>query len=177
MSLIPPPGAQDHHVGNLDAPIVLVQYGDFECPYSGAAYWAIQEVRENLGEQLCYIFRQFPLHDIHPHAMPAAEAAEAAAAQNRFWPMYELLFENQENLSASAMVGYARQAGLDEERFVQELRGRTHHERVLQSIAGGKKNGVKGTPTFFINGTFHGNREGLWDAEALMEAIQNSDPA
>jgi protein-disulfide isomerase len=106
--------------------------------------------------------------------MPAAEAAEAAAAQNRFWPMYELLFENQENLSASSMVDYARQAGLDEERFVQELRGRTHHERVLQSIEGGKKNGVKGTPTFFINGTFHGNREGLWDAEALMEAIQQS---
>jgi protein-disulfide isomerase len=174
MSLTPPPSAQDHHVGSLDAPIVLVQYGDFECPYSGAAYWAVQEVRESLGEQLCYIFRQFPLQDIHPHAMSAAEAAEAAAAQNRFWPFYELLFENQDDLSASSMVGYARQAGLDEERFVQELRGRIHHEHVLRSIAGGKKNGVKGTPTFFINGTFHGNREGLWDAEALMDVIVNS---
>jgi protein-disulfide isomerase len=174
MSLTPSPNPQDHHVGNLDAPVILVQYGDFECPYSGSAYWAVQEMRENLGEQLCYIFRQFPLHDIHPHAMHAAEAVEAAAAQNRFWPMYELLFENQENLSADSLMSYANTAGLDEERFVQELRAHTYHERVLQSIAGGRKSGVHGTPTFFINGTFHGNREGLWDAEALMEAIQSS---
>src|SRR4028118_1056687 len=104
----------------MDAPIVLVQYGDFECPYSGAAYWAVKEVQETLGEQLCYVFRQFPLHDIHPHAMHAAEAAEAAAAENRFWPMYELLFENQEELGVDKIINYATQAGLDEERLVQE---------------------------------------------------------
>jgi protein-disulfide isomerase len=106
--------------------------------------------------------------------MHAAEAAEAAAMQNRFWPMYELLFENQEELGAEEIVSYANQAGLDEARLVEELKTRAHHERVLKSIAGGRQSGVKGTPTFFINGVFHGNREGLWDAEALLEAIENT---
>jgi protein-disulfide isomerase len=174
VTLIPPVSEHEHLRGNLDAPIILVHYGDFECPYSGAAYWAVKEVVEHLGEQLCYVFRPFPLHDIHPHAMHAAEAAEAAAAQNRFWPMYELLFENQEELGAEEIVSYANQAGLDEARFAEELKARVHHESVLRSIAGGRKNGVKGTPTFFINGVFHGNREGLWDAEALLEAIENT---
>ncbi len=177
MSSLPPVNPLDHVQGNLEAPIVLVHYGDFECPYSGAAFAAVQEVQSQLGEQLCYVFRQFPLHDIHPHALTAAEAAEAAAAQDSFWPMYELLFLNQEALSGSALVRYAREASLDEAQFVEELRAHTHRENVMKSVASARQIGVRGTPTFFINGIFHGNREGLWDVEALLEAIEEARAA
>jgi protein-disulfide isomerase len=166
--------SNDHVQGSLEAPIVLVQYGDFECPYSGAAYPAVQEVQAQQGDQLCYVFRQFPLYDIHPHSLHAAEAAEAAAAQDRFWPMYELLFQNQHALQNRDLLRYAEEAGLDIDQFKADMSGHTHLERVKQSIENGQHSKVHGTPTFFINGEFHGNREGLWDADALLEAIENT---
>jgi protein-disulfide isomerase len=174
MSQLPPVDPQDHHQGNLHAPLILIQYGDFECPYSGAAYGAVKQVQEMLGDQLCYVFRPFPLHDIHPHALHAAQAAEVAATQNRFWTMYDLLFQNQDALSERHLINYARQSGLDEANFLDEMKLPRHRERVEQSINSGRQSGVKGTPTFFINGIFHGNREGLWDADALLEAIEQS---
>jgi protein-disulfide isomerase len=173
MQLSSPVNEHDYVQGSADAPITLVQYGDFECPYSGAAYGAVKDVQQELGERLCYVFRQFPLHDIHPHAMRAAEAAEAAAAQGKFWPMYNLLFENQEELGDAALLEYARRAGLDEERFSHDVQTRAHHEQILRSIAGGKKSGAHGTPTFFINGRFFDNSAGLWDVDALLSAIKD----
>jgi protein-disulfide isomerase len=174
MTLTLPVGEQDHSQGRTDAPIVLIQYGDFECPYSGAAYPAIKEAQEQLGERLLYVFRQFPLHDIHRHAMQASEAAEIAAAQGQFWPMHDLLFENQEALGMSDLERYAEQIGLDVERFRDDMQTHAHRERILQSIESGKQSGARGTPTFFINGVFHDNREGLWDAKALLAAIEET---
>lgn len=168
----PPTTAGDHSQGSSDAPIVLVHYGDFECPFSGAAYPAVKQVQAQLGERLLYIFRPFPLYDIHPHALRAAEAAEAAGAQGLFWPMYDLLFQNQHRLDDAHLTRYAEQAGVEINRFVEEMRARTHVPLIQRSIEDARGNGAHGTPTFFINGRYFDNRAGLWNVDVLLEAIE-----
>lgn len=174
MALKPEVSAKDYSQGDANAQWTLVQYGDFECPYSGAAFGAIQEVRAKLGDKLRYVFRPFPLPDVHPHALHAAAAAEAAASQDLFWPMHDILFQNQDALTDADLTSYARQIGLDEKKFAMEMKDQTNRDRLHQSVQEGRKNGVHGTPTLFINGEFHDNDEGLWDANALLQAIENA---
>lgn len=141
----------DHVQGPDDAPITLIAYCDFECPYCGRAHQQIKDLQERFPGRLRFVFRHFPLDRKHPAARQAAEAAEAAASQQRFWPMYDLLFEYQEELETGDLYTYAGMAGLDVPRFKEELHGRIHASRVLRDIESGRRHGVDGTPTFFLN--------------------------
>jgi protein-disulfide isomerase len=166
--LTPAVSAHDHIVGPGDAAITLVQYGDYECPSCGGAYPIIKEIQQQLGSRLRFVFRNFPLVDAHPHALRAAEAAEAAAAQGRFWEMHDVLYEHQHALDDRHLVRYAAALGLDEGRFREELADRTHLPRIRDDVHSGERSGVRGTPTFFINGLRHA---GPWDFDSLMEAL------
>ena len=148
--------------------MTLVEYGDYECPYCGAAYPIIKEVQARMGARLRFVFRNFPITTSHPHAEQAAEAAEAAAAQGRFWPMHDVLYENQKRLGAADLRGYAEQLGLDVEPFDQELAEHVHAERVREDFMSGVRSGVNGTPTFYINGARH---DDSYDIETLLAAL------
>jgi protein-disulfide isomerase len=160
---------RDHIQGPADAPVTLVEYGDYECPYCGAAYPIVKEVQDRMGERLRFVFRNFPITTSHPHAQEAAEAAEAAAAQGRFWPMHDLLFENQKNLGDRDLRAYAEQLGLDLELFDEELAGHVHAERVHKDFVSGVRSGVNGTPTFYINGVRH---DDSYEIETLLAALE-----
>jgi protein-disulfide isomerase len=160
---------RDHIQGPIDAPVALVEYGDYQCPYCGAAYPVVKEVQERLGNRLCFAFRNFPLSNIHPHAEHAAEAAEAAGAQDAFWEMHDLLFEHQSALDDDHLVRYAAELNLDVDRFAKEVSGSAYAPRIREDFLSGARGGVNGTPTFFINGIRH---EGAADVESLLEAIK-----
>jgi protein-disulfide isomerase len=147
-----PVGPRDHIQGLANATVTLLEYGDFECPYCGAAYLIIKKTQEIMRGRLRFVFRHFPLTQIHPHAQPAAEAAEAAGAQGRFWEMHDLLYENQPKLDAGHLVRYSEELGLDTVRFVRELEEGAYRERVREDFMSGVRSGVNGTPGFFING-------------------------
>jgi protein-disulfide isomerase len=159
---------RDHLQGKISAPITLLEYGDYECPYCGEAYPIVKEIQERLGEKLCFAFRNFPLANAHPHAVHAAEAAEAAAAQDRFWEMHDLLFENQQALEDEDIAQYAATLGLDAKRLIQEISSREHEGRVKEDFKSGMRAGVNGTPTFFINGERY---DGPRDVESFLEAL------
>ncbi len=144
--------AVDHIQGQLDAPIVLLEYGDFECPFCGEAHVVVKNLQSAFGERLCFVYRHFPLIELHPHAEMAAEAAEAAAVQGRFWEMHDMLFENQDALEKRDLVAYALEIGLDDERFLEDLDSGVVQSRVQRDIVSGLSFEVSGTPTFFING-------------------------
>jgi protein-disulfide isomerase len=170
--LTPPVGADDHSSGPDDAPVTLVEYGDFECPSCLMAYPIVKSIQRRLRKRLRFVFRPFPLTQSHPHAAHAAEAAEAAAAQGKFWEMHDALFEHQDRLEDVDLVGYAAAIGLDAGRVARELADGTHEARVRSSFRNGVRSGVNGTPTFFINGERH---DGPWADEgyflrALREA-------
>jgi len=160
---------RDHIRGAADAPVTLVEYGDFECPYCGQAESAIRELLADWGDELRYIFRHLPLSDVHPWAQLAAEAAEAAGAQGTFWEMYDLLLAHQGELTPRHLHGYALQLGLDVERFAEELRRHTHAARVSEDVASADSSGVSGTPSFFINGRRHA---GVYDVATLSAAVR-----
>jgi protein-disulfide isomerase len=162
---------RDHIQGPADAPVTLVEYGDFECPYCGGAYPIIKEVQARMGDRLRFVFRNFPITTSHPHAEQAAEAAEAAAGRGRFWQMHDLLFENQRRLRDEDLRAYAEQAGLDVERFDEELAEHVHAARVREDFMSGVRSGVNGTPTFFINGVRH---DGSYEVEALLAALERA---
>ena len=159
---------RDHIQGPADAAVTLVEYGDYECPYCGAAYPIIKEVQARMGATLRFVFRNFPLTTSHPHAEQAAEAAEAAAVQGRFWQMHDVLYENQKRLGAADLRGYAEQFGLDVEPFDPELAEHVHAERVREDFLSGVRSGVNGTPTFYINGARH---DDSYDIETLLAAL------
>jgi protein-disulfide isomerase len=159
----------DHIQGPATAPVTLVEYGDYECPSCGQAYLIVKKLQRQLGRQLRFVFRNFPLATAHPHAERAAEAAEAAASQGQFWAMHDSLFENQNALDDEFLVQYAVALGLDESRFGSELAGHVHAARVREDFMGGVRSGVNGTPTFFINGVRH---DGPFDLGALLAAIE-----
>ncbi len=161
-------GPEDHVDGPRDAPIQLLEYGDYECPYCGRAYPEVEQVRRALAGRLLFAYRHFPLAQIHPRATLAAEAAEAAGAQGRFWEMHGVLFENQNALEPSDLVAYADGMGLDLDRFTDDLDNHRFLERVRRDFMSGVRSGVNGTPTFFINGHRH---EGAFDADALVDAL------
>ncbi|NVJ22270.1 MULTISPECIES: DsbA family protein [Myxococcus] len=167
-----PVGSQDHLIGPPTARLTFVEYGDFECPYCGAAYWEVNKVLAAMGDQLRYVFRHFPLTEAHPFAMQAAEAAEAADAQGRFWEMHRLLYENQEALDAESLLAYARTLDLDMGRFARDLSEHRFLERIRRDFMGGVRSGVSGTPGFFINGRGY---LGDFSAPALLSVLQGGD--
>jgi len=160
--------ARDHIVGPVDAPLTLVEYADFECPFCAKATGVAREVREHYGDRLRYVFRHLTLPEVHPHAELAAAAAEAAAAQGRFWEMNTLLFANAEELELADLAGYAGQLGLDVEEFLRDIDEQRHAARIREDVASAEASGARGTPTFFIGSQRH---VGPWDARSLIEAL------
>jgi Na+/H+ antiporter NhaA len=159
---------RDHIRGPEGAPVDLVEYGDFECPYCGQAEPMVRELLNNLGEDVRFVFRHLPLTDVHSHAQMAAEASEAAAAQGRFWEMHDLLLDHQDALELKDLLRYAEQIGLDIPRFKDELRRRVYAPRVAEDVADADASQVTGTPTFFIDGRRH---HGAYDTATLEAEI------
>ena len=150
-SRVEPLRPDDHILGPDSAPATIIAYCDFECPFCGRAFLTIQRLRERFEQQLRLVFRHFPLIDKHPFAQQAAEASEAAAEQGRFWEMHDLLFQNQEDLTTEDLYEYAESADLELPRFKEALHTRVHASRVLSDVRSGRRSGVTGTPTFFLN--------------------------
>jgi protein-disulfide isomerase len=169
---VPVSEQRDHVQGSADAPATLVEYGDYECPYCGASYPIVKEVQAAMGDRLRFVFRNFPISTSHPHAEQAAEAAEAAAAQGRFWEMHDLLYEHQSRLEDQDLRGYAEGLGLDVERFDRELADHVHAARVRDDFMSGVRSGVNGTPTFYVNGVRH---DDSYDRDTLLAALQRVD--
>ncbi|MGH7453757.1 MAG: DsbA family protein [bacterium] len=170
--LASPVNERDHVKGPADAKITLVEYGDYECPDCGRAYSIVQEIQKRFAGRLRFVFRNFPKHEIHPNARAAAEAAEATAAQGKFWEMHELLFKNQRQLDFDHILEYAASLGLDMDRFTREWQNHVYEERVREDYQSGMRSGVAGTPTFFINDFKH---NGSYSLEALSITIDNPD--
>jgi protein-disulfide isomerase len=166
-----PVNDEDHFAGNPDAPVVLVEYGDYECPFCGQAYPIVQLLRRQFGDELAFAFRNFPLVQAHPHALVAAEAAEAAGLQGRFWPMHDTLFTHQDALEPENLLLYARALDLDVERFVADANSEDVARRIERDIESGVASGVPGTPTFFVNGRRH---TGSFAPESLGAAIERA---
>jgi protein-disulfide isomerase len=162
---------RDHIQGPAGAPVTLVEYGDYECPYCGAAYPIVKEVQARMRERLRFVFRNFPITTSHPHAEQAAEAAEAAVGQGRFWEMHDTLYENQRHLEDENLRAYAEQLGLDVERFGNELAEHVYAPRVREDFMSGVRSGVNGTPTFFINGARH---DDSYELETLLAALERA---
>ncbi len=152
MSLRLPVGERDHIHGPNGARVTLVEYGDYECPHCGAAFPVLKRVEQLLGDELRFVFRNFPLSEMHPHALQAAEAAEAAAAQGKFWNMHDLIFDNQRALGRAHLSDYAGRLGLDLPRFERDLDTHTYLKHIEEDFNSGVRSGVNGTPTLFING-------------------------
>jgi protein-disulfide isomerase len=163
----------DHIRGSINAPITIVEYGDYECPYTGMAYPVVKEVMRRFGEKVYFVFRNFPLREIHPHAQHAAEAAEAAAAQDKFWQMHDYLFEHQKALDDHRLVEYAQEVGLNIDKFKKEMSGHIYAPMINKSLKSGIDSGVEGTPTFFINGERY---EDAWDLDTLSSFLKKSLP-
>lgn len=142
----------DHIQGDPKAPVELLEYGDYECPHCGRAYPILKELQKQLGSRLKFVFRNFPLSKIHPHAKSAAIAAEAAAFQNKYWEMHDILFENQKRLTSTAILEYAQKLELDMLKFEQDISDSTLAEKIDAEFYSGMRSGVNATPTFFING-------------------------
>ena len=169
--LTPPVGRHDHVLGPADAPITLVEYGDYQCPDCGTAHPVVKKLRRRLGDRLRVVYRNFPCPEAHPRAQQAAEAAAAAAAQGKFWEMHDLLFERQRALADADLAGRATGLGLDVDRFTRELAEHVYAPRVRGDILGGMRSGVNRAPTFFINGVQHGGSSSL---SALLRAIEDA---
>jgi protein-disulfide isomerase len=167
--LLLPIQPDDHLQGAPDACYTLVEYGDYECPACGRLFDTIRALRTQLGDSLRLVFRHYPLSGVHSHAQQAAEAAEAAGAQCRFWEMHDLLFANQQALATKDLYKYAERLSLDTKRFRQELKHRTYEDRVREDFRRGVENGVYGTPGLFINGVRH---DGALDSDSLLTQLK-----
>ncbi|HLS45236.1 MAG TPA: Na+/H+ antiporter NhaA [Ornithinicoccus sp.] len=163
--------ARDHILGPADAPLTVVEYLDYECPFCARATGVIHELRERFGDDLRYVVRHLPLPDVHPHAEQAAVAAEAAAEQGRFWPMHDLLFTRQDELEMEDLIGYAAELGLDVEQFVRDLQREDLADRVREDVASAEASGARGTPTFFVGRERHA---GPHDARTLIEKVHRT---
>ena len=161
----------DHIRGSVNAPITIVEYGDFECPYTGEAYPVIKELTKQFNEKIYFVYRNFPLNDIHPYAQHAAEAAEAAAAQDKFWQMHDYLFEHQKALDDHHLLEYAQKVELNIDRFKKEMSEHVYAPLINKSLKSGIDSGVEGTPTFFINGERY---EDSWDLDTLTSFLNKS---
>lgn len=162
-------GPDDHVQGPADAPVTLVEYGDYECPYCGKAYPIVKRIQARMGDRLRFVFRNFPLAELHPNAAAAAAMAEAAGLQGKFWEMHDMLFEHQRALNSGNLKTYARALDLDRAALEQALERGAPAARVRKDFMSGVRSGVNGTPTFFINGR---RFDADWtDEEAFVAAL------
>jgi protein-disulfide isomerase len=168
--LKPAVSSHDHMQGGNDAPIELVEYGDYECPHCGRAYPILKEVQRKLKNSLKFVFRNFPLSEMHPDAFNAAVATEAAAVQGKFWEMHDIVFENQENLSPTDLLAYAKQIGLDINQFKTDINKEAISAKVENDFESGILSGVNGTPSFYINGIKY---NGSWEEADLTEHLKS----
>ena len=159
----------DHAVGRIDAAATLVEYGDFECPNCKQAAPAVKLLLKRFPDRIRVVYRHFPLEGVHPHAVQAAEAAEIAGAQGRFWAMHDLLFENQAHLKLPQLRAYAEQLSLDMPRYQFEMEDHVYLQRIREHLKNGSESGVRGTPTFFVNGRLQDVSFGL---TALFDAVE-----
>lgn len=164
-----PVSASDHLAGNAHAPVTVVEYGDFECPNCRQAQSALKLLLERFESRARFAFRNFPLEEVHPHALGAAEAAECAAGQGKFWPMHDMLFANQSHLKLKDLHGYAERIGLDMARFTAEMDDHVYLQRVREHLQSGADSGVRNTPTFFVDGRIVDVSFGL---RALFDAVE-----
>jgi protein-disulfide isomerase len=169
--LTPPVGPDDHAQGPADAPVTLVEYGDFQCPYCGAAYPVVHAVQKAMGKRLRFVFRNFPLTQAHAHAEHAAEMAEAVGTKGKFWEMHSLLFENQKVLDDQHLVAYAARLGIDPAWAAGALEAHTFADEVKKDFRSGVRSGVNGTPTFFINGVRY---DGSGDEQELLAELEEA---
>jgi protein-disulfide isomerase len=167
--LKPPVNGKDHFYGDPDATLELVEYGDYECPYCGRAYPIVKRIQEELGPDLKLVFRNFPLSKIHPHAFTTAVATEAAALQDKFWEMHDIVFENQKTLDAESIFLYAKNIGLDLERFKNDIQQKELAGKVEHDFESGLRSGVNRTPSFFINGEKY---EGSWEENEFLAYLK-----
>jgi protein-disulfide isomerase len=161
--------SRDRIRGSKTAPVTLLQFGDYQCPHCGVAHRVVDAVRRHLGRQLRFVYRHFPLAQIHPRAQRAAEAAESAGAQGEFWEMHDMLFEHQDALDDDDLILYAVEIGIDAGRFARSLAAGAHRARVREDVMSAVQGGVTATPTFFINGIRHVGGD---DAESLLAGIE-----
>lgn len=166
-----PVSHRDHIQGeDTAAPLTLLEYGDYECPYCGQAYPIIKQVQKHFGSKLRFVFRNFPVSQIHPHAQHAAEVAECAATQNKFWEMHDYLYEHQQALDDKHLEKYASELALDLARFKNDMSIHVHAARVREDFLSGVRSGVNGTPTFYIDNIRY---NGSWDLETLLETLKS----
>jgi len=168
--LIPAVNSNDHVMGDHKAAVELLEYGDYQCPYCGQAYPIIKAVQKKLKGELRFVFRNFPLSEVHPYAFNAAVAAEAAALQGKFWEMHDVIYEHQNRLTSEALFGYAQKIGLDVERFKEDIQKESLSKRVEGDFESGVRSGVNGTPGLFINGLKY---NGPWGEEDLLEQLKS----
>lgn len=166
-----PVNQNDHVDGAADATVTLVEYGDYECPYCEEAQQAVKELRQTMNDRVQFVFRHFPLTQLHPHAERAAEAAEAAAEQGKFWEMHDLLFEEPTEITEEELQDAAKTLDLDRTQLNDELTMHTHRNRVREDLISGAQSGVIGTPTFFINGERYDEQ---WDVTPLRAALEDA---
>jgi protein-disulfide isomerase len=165
---LPVSESRDHIQGPAAAPVALVEYGDYECPYCAQAYLITKEIQERLGDKLRFVFRNFPITKIRPHAYETALAVEAAAAQGKFWDMYDYLFKHGQAVTNYSLRRSAASLGLNLTKFDSEFYERMYSNHIDEDIQSGNSSGVKGTPTFFINGELY---DGSWDLDSLLGAL------
>jgi protein-disulfide isomerase len=171
IDLVGPLTESDHVLGPADSRVIVVEYGDFECPRCKQAVPAVEILLRRFPNDVRFIYRHFPLEDAHPHALQAAQAAECAGVQGKFWEMHALLFENQSQLEARHLCSYAEQLGLDVGRFTKELQEERYVQRVRADLASGQRSGVRGSPGFFVNGRIQDVSFGLHQLVDVTEAI------
>ena len=169
--LLAPDPTTDHILGPPSAAVTVVEFGDFECPSCRQAHPAVQFMLQHFGQRVRFVFRHFPLREVHAHAELAAEAAEAAGAQGRFWPYFDLLFNHQNQLDPSHLGSYAAQLGLDMPRFENALKDGVYRQRVQEQIEIGNRLRVRGTPTFYVNGNFTDVSFGLQQLRDTIERL------
>jgi protein-disulfide isomerase len=170
--LLLPIRSMDHVRGREDAPYTLVEYGDYECPDCGRLYVILRDLQRDISSRLRIVFRHYPLSGVHRFAQQAAEAAEAAGAQGKFWEMHTVLFERQQALRTKDLIRYAEELALDIERVREELKNQTYSERVRADFRAGVQNGVYGTPGLFLNGVRY---DGEWGQESLRSLLMSGD--
>lgn len=170
-TLAVPVNHSDHFRGLTSAKVTVVEYGDFECPSCGQAYPAVNILLKHFGDRMRFVFRHFPLREVHPHAELAAEAAEAAGAQDKFWHMHNLLFEHQLHLNARSVRQYAVEAELDLERYDYEMKDHVYLQRIQEQVNGGTRSGVRATPAFFVNGVVQDVSFGFQQLQTAIETL------
>jgi len=169
-----PVNEKDHMRGPKNAPIVIVEYGDYQCPHCARAFPIVEQLQKSLGDNLLFVYRHFPIAESHPDAPNAARAAEASGRQGRFWEMHSLLFENQSSLDSDSLVGYAESLDLDMKRWLLDMDSDAIEDKVEEDFKSGVRSGANGTPTFFVNGSRY---DGDWSFEPFLEAVSSEIPS